>query len=448
MRIRNRMRALYLQPAPLFGGAERQAATCAALLPRCGVEVVPVVGPGLAIIEWLRERGVREVVHTGAFPGGWRKQRGLARLTLPFRYLTCGTRLRALVSSLVGSREIGVIVASLPFAWIVGTLVARRRGIPIVWRAGGARINAVQAIALWLVTRFLRPDLLLCTGEAVRRTFGPLVPASVRVVPNGVDTERFRPGAGNAERYRPPGARWVIGYAARLTTGKRPKDFLQLAARLQERFPGAHFLLAGDGSERRKLEEYARKAGAETVTFLGFVSDMPSFYAACDIVVLPSQAEGCPNFVLEAMGMGSAIVAAEVAPVLELVQHEREALTFPVGDLSQLEQRVTRLLQDPEERAVFGRRAREKALQFTCQENAQLIAATLRDLAAQGERRRARVPAADRLRGGLEAAAPFSPWPTVHSANSRILASDLPDTGCTRNSDLPIDSSRASGSGA
>ena len=44
--MRNGIKALYLQPAPLFGGAERQAATMSALLPEFGVEVVPMVGPG------------------------------------------------------------------------------------------------------------------------------------------------------------------------------------------------------------------------------------------------------------------------------------------------------------------------------------------------------------------------------------------------------------------
>src|SRR5687767_7162656 len=57
---RERIRALYLHPAPLFGGAERQAAYAASLWPEFGVDVLPMVGPGQAVVDWLRQRGVKE----------------------------------------------------------------------------------------------------------------------------------------------------------------------------------------------------------------------------------------------------------------------------------------------------------------------------------------------------------------------------------------------------
>src|SRR6185369_1253755 len=98
----------------------------------------------------------------------WAPQRGLRRLTLPWRYFSCGLRARRQIAELVQEQRSEIIVASLPFAWITGTLVARRAGIPIVWRAGGARINWLQKAGLFILTKWLRPDLLLCNGEAVR----------------------------------------------------------------------------------------------------------------------------------------------------------------------------------------------------------------------------------------------------------------------------------------
>src|SRR5690348_10952986 len=64
----HRLRALYIQPAASFGGAERQAAQNIRLLPRFGVEVLPVVGPGRQIVEFLEDAGVGRYVVREDFP--------------------------------------------------------------------------------------------------------------------------------------------------------------------------------------------------------------------------------------------------------------------------------------------------------------------------------------------------------------------------------------------
>jgi glycosyltransferase involved in cell wall biosynthesis len=394
---RNGIKALYLQPAPLFGGAERQAATMSALLPEFGVEVVPMVGPGNVLGDWLRERGVDQIVETRNFPGGWRKQAGFGRLTLPWRYFTCGLSAVSEITQKVEEEGIDIILASLPFAWITGSLVASRANIPIVWRAGGTDVNFVQETALWLVTRFQVPDLLLCNGEAVLDAFGPLVPAPSEIIRNGVDADLFHPGAGDPERYRPEGARHVVGYAARLTASKRPQDFIALAAMMKKRHPDTRFILAGDGSRRAEYERMASDLGADNLSFLGFVSDMPSFYAACDALVLPSRFEGCPNFMLEAMAMGKPVVAADIPPVTEIVRAHDAALLFKLGDVAELASRASTLLLDPNERVALGSRGLLCATEFTARASAAKIARSLRTLVAERAERRGRAPAVTRL---------------------------------------------------
>jgi glycosyltransferase involved in cell wall biosynthesis len=336
------MRVLYLQPAPLFGGAERQAATNVPLLCELGLEVVPVVGPGTAIADWLRERGVSDFVHTDCFPGGGLRPRGLARLSLPHEYRRCVARTERLVAGLVNERGIDVILAAMPFSWVASTEVARRLGVAIVWRAGGTEITAMQKAALWTWGLRRAPDLLLCNGDAVRRTYAPLVRAPAAVVPNGVDIEQFRPGDHDPRRYRPPGARLAVGFAARLVSQKRPQDFIDLAARLAQRRPDVAFLLAGEGSRRAAYQKLAERAGASNLHFLGYVSDMRAFYSAIDVLVLPSRSEGCPNVVLEAMAMDTVVVASDAAGTVEVLRHGREGLVYPIADVS----RLTALVDD------------------------------------------------------------------------------------------------------
>jgi glycosyltransferase involved in cell wall biosynthesis len=380
---RKPIRALYLQPAPLFGGAERQAALTAMLLPEFDVDVIPMVGPGHIVADWLRECGVQGVVESPHFPGGWPKQRGLGRLTLPARYVECGLRARQQMGELVREHAIEIILASLPFAWITGSLTARRAGIPIVWRAGGTYLNAAQKAGLWSLTRFQKPDLLLCNSAAVQATFGPLVPAPVEVVPNGVDRRVFHPAAGDASRYRPVGARQVVGCAMRLADSKRPWDFIELAARLRSSCPDVRFLLAGEGSRRAELERLAQQSGASNLSFLGFVSDMPSFYAACDLLVLPSRSEGCPNYLLEAVAMGKPVVASAIAPVMELVKVTENAVLFELGDVDALTRAVLELLSKPERLRRLGRRGLQHAEQFSARTCAERIARLLHALVAE-----------------------------------------------------------------
>jgi len=376
-------RLLYLQPAPLFGGAERQAAEQASYLPRFGVEPTVVAGPGTAIIDWLAAARVANVVPSPNFPGLWPKHRGLAKLSLPLRIVRCGLDARAEWDRLVAERGFDVILASLPFAWFTGSLVARRHGIPIAWRAGGAYINPAQVAGMWSATHFIRPDLLICNGHAVAGTFSPVVPAPVAIVHNGVDTSVFHPTAGDRSRYRPAGASAVVGFAGRLTTTKRPEDVIALAARLERRRPGVRVLVAGEGTRRAEYERLARATGADNITFLGFVADMPAFFAACDIVVLPSREEGSSNVLLEAMACRKAVVATDIPALVEQVAHGVTGLIYPLGDVDAFASAVETLLDDAPLRESLAARALEQARAFTVERSAERLAGLLKALVAE-----------------------------------------------------------------
>jgi glycosyltransferase EpsD len=193
----------------------------------------------------------------------------------------------------------------------------------------------------------------------------------------------FHPRAGDPTRYRPEGARFVIGCAGRLTRAKQPEDFVRLAALLERRHPDAVFLLGGDGARRDEIAKLVRRLGISNLKVMGFISDMPSFFAACDVVVLPSRAEGCPNFVLEAMAMGKPIVAARVDPVLELVEPGGAASLYPYGDVDAMAHALSVLLDDSGERAALAARAYRQSLEFTASANAGRLAALSRDLVAR-----------------------------------------------------------------
>lgn len=372
---------LYLQPAAHFGGAERQAATVIPLLRDHGIEAIPYVGPGRAICEWLDERGVEDYVHTRAFPGGWAKPSGLARAMLPVRYGRCLVDTREELAEVIRERGIDVVFAAMSFSWIAATHVARKLGVPIVWRAGGTECTPAQRHLLSLWARRQRPDVLVCNGDAVRRLYAPLIGAPSVMIRNGVDIRQFYPGAGTRHALRPPGARVVIGFAGRLVPQKRPQDFIKAAARFSARDDVA-FLLAGEGSRRAEYEKLAEEHGARTLRVLGYVRDMRDFYESCDILVLPSRSEGCPNVVLEAMAMKTGVVAADAPATREIVTTGVDGLLYPIGDVDALARAITQLIDQPETRRVLVERAYRRVTQhLTAEACATLTARLLRSVA-------------------------------------------------------------------
>jgi len=379
-REESRVRLLYLQPSSTFGGAERQASLSVPLLARLGFDVTTMVGPSTSGIDWLREYGAEDVVHTPDFPGGWPKPRGLGRLALPARYLRCFRRASAEVRRIARERRAQIIFAAMAFSWIAATPIARELGIPIVWRAGGTEGGWLERIALRLWAGVNPPDLLVCCGEDVRRMFGPLIPSPAVVVPNGVDTERFHPRAGAPIWYRPPGAKVVIGFGGRLAPQKRPEDVIRAAALLAPAYPEAAFMIAGEGSRRVEYQALAQSLGVgHAVHFVGYVSDMRAFYDSVDIVVLPSRSEGCPNVVLESMAMRRALVVSDSPGSREVVTNGIDGLVFPIGDVPALATALRRLLDDPVFRGTLARRGHEKAVQsFDARASAARLAGILR----------------------------------------------------------------------
>src|SRR5690606_36016433 len=194
-------------------------------------------------------------------------------------------------------------------------------------------------------------------GDAVGQLYRPLVGAPTEMIRNGVDDDQFRPGAGDGRRLRPPGARVVVGFAGRLVPQKRPEDFIAAAAHVAAIRPDVAFLMAGDGSRREAYVAEARRAGAHTLTVTGYVADMRDFYAACDVLVLPSRSEGCPNVVLEAMAMKTAVIAADTPSVREILTHDRHGLLYPVGDVAALVGALERLFDEGSLRRTLVERA-------------------------------------------------------------------------------------------
>lgn len=183
----------------------------------------------------------------------------------------------------------------------------------------------------------------------------------VVVIRNVVDVRRFlpEPDAGARAATGETPAQPVVLAVARLEPQKGIADLLQAAVLV----PEATFLLAGEGTERARLESMAKTLGVEgRVTFLGYRDDVPRLLANCDLFVLPSLYEGLPISVLEAMAAGKPVVATAIAGTDEAVCGGETGLLVPPADPPALAEAIRSMLSDPRRAERFGRSGRERAL--------------------------------------------------------------------------------------
>lgn len=194
------------------------------------------------------------------------------------------------------------------------------------------------------------------------------VPAEkITLIYNGVDLERFQPAPDAAPR-----AAWrrawglpeyapVVAGVGRLRPQKNFPLFLRAAREVLREIPQANFVIAGEGPDRGDLENLARDLGiAPQVHFLGYVSEMAALYAAVDVLLMTSLAEGTPLTVLEAMAMGVPVVATRVDGMAEVLEDGVDAYLVSLGDVAACAQRTCRLLQDQVLARRFSQAGRSK----------------------------------------------------------------------------------------
>lgn len=179
------------------------------------------------------------------------------------------------------------------------------------------------------------------------------VPAEkVSIVYNGVDVTRFAEAPRDREKVLPQVGRdtKVVAVLGNMYSPMKGHAFLVEAARSVCRIqPDVVFLLIGDGKERPRLEQQVKEGGLERkVIFLGRREDIPELLACCDLSVLPSEAEGLPNSVLEAMAAGLPVVATCVGGVPEIIRNGMDGLLVPPRDPTALAEAILRALCDPD----------------------------------------------------------------------------------------------------
>ncbi len=237
----------------------------------------------------------------------------------------------------------------------VAAKVAKLAGVPCVAIVGGSDVLSIDPAAPGASGRRVRRvlqsvDAIAAVSDNIRDRITTLGITSQKIVvlPAAIDKEIFFPAPRREARRQlnMPADGQILLWVGRMVAVKALDVLLDAIAVLTPAWPELRLYLVGDGPLRRSLETKAIASGlSRRVVFAGRVAhrDLPDYYRAADVTVLPSEWEGMPNALIESHACGTPFVASAVGAVPQLANLDLDELVMP-GNHEQLAAAIAKCL--------------------------------------------------------------------------------------------------------
>lgn len=255
-----------------------------------------------------------------------------------------------------------------------GAVAARRNGVPCMWhlREMFDDIGGEMHAPLWTVP-FVRcaimwhaDELIANSTATAQNLLGPHAHWAT-IVPNAVRADFFNENRSQLDARNalglPPNDT-IVGVPGTLRPMKGHQFFLEAIASLVRRRESLQIAITGGGAPdvSAGIEKCVQDLGIEhRVQFLGWVTDMPAFYSACDIVCIPSRAEPFGRTAIEAFAVGTPVVATAVGGLQDIVTDGETGWLVSYGDREALRRAVRKALDWPDVRQKMSANARQVA---------------------------------------------------------------------------------------
>jgi len=315
--------------------------------------------------------------------------------------LACAYTIR--LAKFIRRSDIDLVHTNSLKADIIAGIAGRLAGCPVVWHIRDRIDRDYLPPAVVAGFRFLSaiiPQFVIANSLATLATLQlPSSRPSTRIfsgieMPKG--TAVVRDGAHQtkdaaASHQKSP----VIGLIGRICEWKGQHVFLDAAARVHPRFPGARFRiigapLFGEQKYERQIHAQCSSLGLEDVVeFAGFRSDITNVIAGLDIVVHASvTGEPFGQVIVEGMAASKPVVATNGGGVPEIVVHNETGLLVEMGDAAGMADAICALLTDPATAKQMGVRGLERVQKhFTIERAARAVESVYRSMAKPSNRR-------------------------------------------------------------
>lgn len=238
------------------------------------------------------------------------------------------------------------IHANKYFSTDVGALVAKLRGLPLVYspHAGTFGRTLFGRLHNQTIGRLaLSADVVVCVSEYERSLIGASRAKVKRfeVLPNGVDTEKYFESPALIRRGP------MVLYVGRLAGHKGIDTLIGAAPLVLEKIPEAKFVVAGPGERGSKFKVQSPKLKGKFI-FSGEVSEEEKIklLKQASVFVLPSRSEAFGITAIEAMAAGCPVVVSDIPALTEIVKDGETGFVFPLDDEKALADRIVILLSN------------------------------------------------------------------------------------------------------
>jgi glycosyltransferase involved in cell wall biosynthesis len=276
--------------------------------------------------------------------------RALAALVQLFRrirpHVVHARSAKARVLGPIAARLAGVpVVLQTVHGWSFNNAIGRRRSMFI----GLERLSAALCdCSIFVSERDLAEgvELGIVKPEAITRGRAALIRSGIDLSHfRRLDAEArtdFRAGLGILDRQK------VISLVQRLSPPKTPLIFVEAIRIVLGTHPDVAVWIVGDGPLRQAIESEVEVSGLKShIRFLGLRTDIAAVLSATDVVVHSSLREGLPRVVVEALAVGTPVVATDVGGVSQVIRSGVNGLLVPPGDPVSLAQAILATLDDP-----------------------------------------------------------------------------------------------------
>ena len=270
------------------------------------------------------------------------------------------------LSTIVKKKNIQVLHCHLPRSQAFGYLVKRlfHPNLTLIFHDHGDIFE--KGVLLPILLRFFEPhvDQFIACSKAVRERLmdrARIPEGKIKVIYNFVDAEKFSPTelSKNVELEKSglgiEPDDFVVGFAGRLVKRKGWREFVKIAHRFKSHgFDGqlerkVKFLIAGIGPDIDKMKRLIDNYGLNvSVTYVGYLDDMKSFYALLNCLVMPSHWEGHPVTQLESLALGIPVVCSNSPGLSEVTTDNSDVLYAQSGNIEMFYDKICLIASDEE----------------------------------------------------------------------------------------------------
>ena len=279
---------------------------------------------------------------------------------------------------------------------IASALVTRLfRGQTLYWHCGPKKdymskwalnMKAIKAklfddyaflASIWLVT-------FLVTGSETMRhyyaiNFG-LPKAKIKVMPNWVNLKRFDTSKYNREQARQElhleTNQKVVLFVHWISPRKGAQHLARIALEVRRSIPDVLFLIVGTGPYMETLKREITENGLEdSFRLVGSVPnrEISKYYAVADLLIMPSEEEGFPRVILEAMAAGVPFVATDVGSMMEITTESQKPYVITRDNIPAFIDSVVRLLENNKLRAELASEGINRVKEFSLEKVTQIF---------------------------------------------------------------------------